>query len=67
MNCPNKVIMTQHAGFRIASSATGIDQSAAFTCSLLGNLLVDSIIAYFLAQVKEVLPYVESFIFDVTR
>ena len=52
--------MTEHAPLRIASCTTCVDQAAALTWLLLGDLGSDDLVTHGLTKLQEVFPEVES-------
>jgi hypothetical protein len=56
--------MTQHACFRISSSSTSVNETAAFTRLLSLNLFVDNFLFDIFAQCHEIFPYEKPLIFN---
>ena len=52
--------MAEHAAFRIARCSTSVDQAAALSWLLLGDLTQDKIIAKSLSELQEVFPEIET-------
>lgn len=57
--------MTQHARFRITSSSTCVNETAAFTRFLSLNLFVDNFLFDIFAQCHKILPDKKSLIFNL--
>lgn len=58
--------MAQHAGLRVSSSATSVDESAALSGFLLLDFFFDDFILNIFSKCKEIFPDIEPLIFKIS-
>ena len=56
LELPSQIVVAEHAAFRIARRSTSVDQAAALSWLLLGDLTQDKIIAKSLSKLQKVFP-----------
>jgi hypothetical protein len=59
--------MTQHASLRVSSSATSVDESAAFAWLLLLDFFLDDIVLNIFSKSQEIFPGIVPFVLEISR